>query len=249
MAVTKEPGHSPRRDVIEDERFTRRLYTVSGAARLVGMSPSTLRTWSHGYTNTFKDRPAVTQGPVITSLNGASRDTRSIPFVGLVEATVVQAFRNTGLPMQRIRKALEVLASEGELQHALASRQLYSDGANVLYDYAQKHHDKQLRLLTVVQTGQRVFHEVIDEYLKRIHFGDEWATELILPVTKRHLLRVVPDIAGGDALFVDGGAPLSAVQSRAYAGEPIESIAADYGTPIEDIREALCAVWPEKAAA
>lgn len=103
----------------------------------MGMSPSTLRTWSHGYTKTFKDRPAVTQGPVITSLNGASRDSRSIPFVGLVEATVVQAFRSTGLPMQRIRKALDVLANQGELEHALASRQLYGDGANVLYDYAK----------------------------------------------------------------------------------------------------------------
>ena len=249
MVGTGKSGDSPRRDVIEDERFTRRLYTVSAAARLVGMSPSTLRTWSHGYTRTFRDRPPVSQGPVITSLNGASSDSRSIPFVGLVEATVVQAFRSTGLPMQRIRRALEVLASEGELQHALASRQLYSDGANVLYDYAQKHHDRQLRLLTVVHTGQRVFHEVIDEYLKRIHFGDEWATELILPVTDRHLLRVVPDVAGGDALFVAGGAPLSAVQSRAYAGEPIESIAADYGTPVVDIREALSAIWPTKAAA
>lgn len=249
MIVTEKSGHLPRRDVIEDERFTRRLYTVPGAARLVGMSPSTLRTWSHGYTRTFRDRPPVSQGPVITSLNGASADSRSIPFVGLVEATVVQAFRSTGLPMQRIRRALEVLADQGELRHALATRQLYSDGANVLYDYAQKHHDRQLRLLTVVHTGQRVFHEVIYEYLKRIHFGDEWATELILPVTDRHLLRVVPDVAGGDALFVDGGAPLSAVRSRAYAGEPIESIAADYGTPIDDIREALCAIWPEKAAA
>ncbi len=213
------------------------------------MSPSTLRTWSHGYTKTFKDRPPVTQGPVITSLNGASRDKRSIPFVGLVEATVVQAFRSTGLPMQRIRRALEVLAGQGELEHALASRQLYSDGANVLYDYARKHADKQLRLLTVVQTGQRVFHEVIAEYLTRITFGDQWATEFILPVTERRLLRVLPEVAGGDALFVHGGAPLSAVRSRALAGEPLRSIAADYGTPAEDIQEALRAIWPEKAAA
>ena len=151
--------------------------------------------------------------------------------------------------MQRIRAALDVLASQGELKHALASHQLYSDGANVLFDYAQEHHDRQLRLLTVVHTGQRVFHEVIDEYLKRIHFGDDWATELILPVTERRLLRVASGVAGGDALFLDGSAPLSAVRSRAYAGEPIESIAEDYGTPTEDIREALCAIWPEKAAA
>ena len=249
MVATKESGHSPRRGVIEDERFTRRLYTVSGAARLVGMSPSTLRTWSHGYEKTFTDRPRVKQGPVITAIENGSSDRRAIPFVGLVEATVVQAFRRTGLPMQRIRKALEVLASQGELEHALASRQLFSDGATVLYDYARRNQDKQLRLLTVVQTGQRVFHEVIGDYLERISFGDEWATELVLPVTERRLLRVLPGVAGGDALFMEGGAPLSAVKSRVAAREPIESIAADYGTPAEDIREALCAIWPTKAAA
>ena len=215
------------------------------------MSPSTLRTWSHGYKKTFTDRPPVKQGPVITAIENGSSDRRSIPFIGLVEATVVQAFRRTGLPLQRIRKALEVLASQGVLEHALASQQMYSDGANVLYNYADLHKDRQLRLLTltVVQTGQRVFHEVIDEYLKRITFGDEWATELILPVTERHLLRVVPGVAAGDALFMDGGAPLSAVRSRAAAGEPIASIAADYGTPAKDLKEALGAIWPQRAAA
>ena len=188
---------------------------------------------------------------MITAIENGSSDRRSIPFIGLVEAAVVQAFRRTGLSMQRIRVALEVLARQGELEHALASEQMYSDGANVLYDYASRHEDQQLRLLTltVVQTGQRVFHEVIDEYLKRITFGDEWATELILPVTERPLLRVMPGVAGGDALFMDGSAPLSAVQSRAAAGEPIESLAADFGTPAEDMREALRAIWPEKAAA
>ncbi|MCY4258928.1 MAG: hypothetical protein OXC91_01515 [Rhodobacteraceae bacterium] len=47
-------------------------------------------------------------------------------------ATVVQAFRRTGLPLQRIRKALSILADQGELEYALASRQLFSDGASIL---------------------------------------------------------------------------------------------------------------------
>lgn len=242
-------GQLRRRGPIEDERFTQRLYTVAGAARLVGMSPSTLRTWSHGYEKTFPNRTSVKQGPVITALNDHFGDRRSIPFVGLVEAAVVQAFRNTGLPLQRVRKALEVLADQGELEHALASRQLFSDGASVLYDYATRSQDKQLRLLTVVNTGQRVFHEVIGEYLQRITFGDTWATELILPVTERPLLRVIPEVAGGDAVFVEGGATLSAVSSRASAGEPLESIAADFGTPADQIEEALHAIWPTQAAA
>lgn len=234
---------------MSDRRFDRRLYTVTGAARYVGMPPSTLATWARGYERQRPGRPTVKQGPVITALESVDADRRTIPFIGLVEAAVVQAFRQTGLPLQRIRSALEVLVAGGDFEHALASRRLFSDGANVLYDYAASENDRQLRLLTVVTSGQRVFHEVIQDYLTRITFGDDWATELILPVTERPLLRVVPDVAGGDPLFVEGGAPLSAVRSRIKGGEPMESVAADYEVPIDDIAESFRAIWPEPKAA
>lgn len=234
--------------ITDDPRFTRALYTVPQAARLVGMSVSTFEAWAHGYERRPHSRPVVKQGSIITSVK-QSADGRTIPFVGLVEATVVQAFRETGLPMQRIRRALELLRGQGELDHALASRQLFSDGANILYDYAKHERDKQLGLLTVVPTGQRVFHDVIQRYLTRINFGDEWATELIVPVTERKLLRVRTNIAEGEPLFIRGGAPLSAVRSRAQAGESALSIARDYNVPVADVREALDEIWRPAHAA
>jgi len=232
-----------------DERFERRLYSVTRAAQLVGMRPSTLSSWARGYSDEGGGRVRQ-QGPVIASLPVAAGDDRSVPFVGLVEATVVQAFRRTGLPMQRIRTAFSILAQQGELEHALASRQLYSDGANVLFDDAKAEDDAQLGLLTVVRTGQRVFHDVIKDYLDRIDFdGENWPTSLLLPVTDRKLLRVRPSVAGGDPIFIHGGAPLSAVHARARAGEPIASIAADFEVPADEIEEALHAVWPRQVAA
>jgi hypothetical protein len=160
---------------VVDTRFQRRLYSVPQGARLVGMNPSTLATWAHGYERRPEGRSPIRQGPVITSLPQVGSDRRVIPFIGLVEATVVQAFRETGLPLQRARRALAVLASQGELDHALASRHLYTDGAAVLHDYARSEDDKQLGLLTVVHTGQRVFHDVIRQYLERMSFEDQWA--------------------------------------------------------------------------
>ena len=76
-------------------------------------------------------RGVVRSAPVITTVPNAG-DGRQIPFIGLVEATVVQAFRQTGLPMQRIRRRSACWLAR-ELAHTLASRQLYSDGAEVLY--------------------------------------------------------------------------------------------------------------------
>jgi uncharacterized protein (DUF433 family) len=234
----------------EDRRFTQPLYTVAGAARLVGMPPSTFANWAKGYEHRFPNRATVAKGPVITAIDASSASGPSIPFVGLVEAMVVQAFRRTELSLQRIRRALAVLAGQGELHNALASRKLYTDGAEVLYDYAEGVGDGQLRLLTVVRSGQRVFHDIVDAYLQRIHFDhDPWATEIIVPVTRREILRIRPDVASGDALFMNGGAPLSAVTSRFRSGEPVESIADDYEVPVDDIREALDAIESTPIAA
>lgn len=214
------------------------------------MNPRTLDTWVHGYERRPNGRRMVKQGPIITSVHPALNQ-RSIPFIGLVEATVVEAFRRTGLPMQRIRVALKILALQGELEHPLASQRLYSDGANVLYNYAKNEGDKQLSLLTLteVTTGQCVFHDVIRRYLTRIKYSDKWATELIVPVTERQILLVRPSVAAGDPIFMNGGAPLSAIRSRVQAGENVESVAADYGVPPDDIDEALQAIWPQSIAA
>lgn len=212
------------------------------------MHPSTLSTWAKGYERRFPDRKPVLMGPVIASMVDASGRTM-LPFVGLVEAAVVQAFRRTELPLQRIRAALTVLEQQGEIEHALASQALMTDGAEVLYDYARSTRDGQLGLLTVVKSGQRVYTDLIAEYLERITFGDEWATEMILPTTEHKILRVRPDVYGSLPLFVRGGAPLDAVRDRVVAGEPIRSVAEDFDTPVEDVREALNAIWPSLEAA
>jgi len=233
--------------VTADLRFTEPLYTIADAARYVGMPASTLASWARGYTRRFPERPDVHQGPVITCLEGTGPGSARVPFVGLVEAMVVQAFRQTGLPLQRVRRALDVLAQDGELEHPLASRRLYTDGAQILFDYATESGDKGLQQLTVVESGQLVFQELISEYLKRISFDEHWANELYLPITKARLLRVRPDVAFGDPVFLHGGAPLSAVVSRRKAGESVESIADDYGVPRNEIEEALGGILPQAA--
>lgn len=231
-----------------DRRFEVPLYSYAEAARYVGMPASTFATWARGYERHPPGRPMVQQGPVITSLEPELRGGPRVPFIGLVEANVVQAFRQTGLPLQRIRRAIRVLSEQGELEHALASKKLFSDGAEILYDYARTAGEPTLRLLTVVASRQRVFHEVISDYLRRITFNDDmWAVSLILPVTSGAVLEVRPNVASGEPLFIHGGAPLSAVVSRSRAGEPLTSIAEDFEVPEEDIAEALGVVLPQAA--
>lgn len=225
-------------------RFQKPLYTVTEAAGYLGVPHSTFETWVRGYLRRPTGRKAVHGEPLVTSVPGEGF---TIPFIGLAEGMVLAAFRETGLPLQRIRPALERLRTGNELQHALASDHLYTDGAEVLYDYARAHGDKQLRLLTVVRSGQRVFHEVIERYLKRITYEGGWAVRLILPTTDEPLLIADPERAFGQPIFIHGGARLADVRGRIRAGEDEAAVAEDYAVPLEDVQAALAP--PSSAAA
>src|SRR6266704_3678938 len=94
--------------------------------------------------------------------------------------------------------------------------------------------------LVVLRPGQRGFHPIVANYLKRISHDDEgWARRLVLPMTKRDIIAVDPWRGFGQPLFVHGGAPLDNVVARIRAGEPLADVAADFEVPEEDLREAL----------
>lgn len=169
-----------------------------------------------------------------------------IPFVGLVEGIVAAAFRRAGVSMQHIRRSLEVLRSEIGIDHALASRQLYTDGASILFDYATSKRDKEL--LTVVVTGQQVFHDIIRDYLGRITYAsDDLAERLVLPLTARPVVECDPQRGFGQPLFIHGGAPMDDVLDRFRAGEPLKDVAKDFDLRPEDVEDVIRGALPTAA--
>lgn len=151
---------------------------------------------------------------------------------------VLAAFRSSGVPMQRIRPAVEVLKDELGLDHALASRRLFSDGAEILYDYAIKEDETELLGLTVVRTRQRVFAPVIEDYLQRITYArDGWAQRLRLPVSENVI--VDPKRSFGQPIFENGAVRVEDVLDRWKAGDSLKDVAHDFGVPAQDVEEVL----------
>lgn len=232
----------------DDLRFGVPLYTVAEAARYMRVPESTYGHWARGYHSTATDRSGrrreVHGEPVITALP-ARRGHPSIPFVGLAESMVLAAFRRAGVSLQHIRQTIPVLERQIGISHALASRRLYTDGAVILYDFALEapvddDAKQELAGLTRVLDGQRVFAEVVRDYLRRMTYSDDgWASELVLPYGERDLLRVRADRAAGRPVFVRGGAPLAAVVARWRAGDRMADLAADYEVPADDLEDAL----------
>ncbi len=227
--------------IFEDSRFTVPLYTVAEAARFLGVPSSTFSTWAKGYVRRPPGRPEVTGAPIVTSIAAEPRYP-TVPFVGLTEGMVLAAFRKAGVSLQHIRRGVAVLQREIGVDHALASRRLYTDGAVILFDYAESEHDDEL---TVVVTQQRVFSPIVEEYLRRIEHGpDGWAIRVASPVTARPIVLVDPRRAFGQPIFVHGAAPVESIVGRVKAGDPIAEVADDFGVPEADVRDYLDAAVP-----
>jgi uncharacterized protein (DUF433 family) len=225
------------------DHFHDPLYTVTEAARYLGMPKSTLETWPHGYRRRPQRHHEAVGAPVLTALPKIGHRGPVIPFIGVAEGLVLTAMRHSGVPLQRIRPALARLGKQFGLTHALASKRLYTDGAEVMFDYAETGEDpgaaRAARELVVVRNGQRVFNEVIEAYLRRLAFGEDGYARLIqLPAYRVAEVVVDPSRGFGQPIFAHGGVRLEDAIGIFRAGEPLDVVAEEYGLPRDHLEDA-----------
>jgi uncharacterized protein (DUF433 family) len=226
------------------DRFSTPLYGIGEAAAYLDVPSSTLATWAYGYERQRPGAGVMTGRPVITAMRPDHRHEAAVPFIGLAEAYALAAFRQAHVPMQRIRPAIDALHRELGLEYALASQRLFTDGAEILYDYAQ-HADntpegESARELVVVRNNQRVFAEVVDRYLRRVDFAADGYAQLIrLPQYSVAEVTVDPDHAFGRPRFTRGGAGLEDVIDLFRAGESVDVVAAEFGLSRVEVEDAL----------
>ncbi len=226
------------------DRFDAALYTVAEAARYLDVPDSSLARWTHGYRQRRAGRREVVGEPLLTALPRTGPRGPVIPFIGLAEGVVLTAMRRSGVPLQRIRPALARLEEQFGLAHALASKRLYTDGAEVLFDYAETGADpvaaRAARDLVVVRNDQRVFNEIVEAYLRRLDFGADGYPRLIhLPAYEVADVIVDPSRGFGQPIFARGGARLEDALALFRAGEPLDVVAEEYGIPREQLEDAV----------
>lgn len=215
----------------DDLEITAPLYTMSDAARVVNVPPATLRNWARGYVFKGIDGAQHQVDALITTTGVGYGPV--VPFVGLGEAYVLAAFRQSGVPMQRIRPAIHRLEREFGVRAALASEQLKTDGAEVLWQYGED--DPGLRdSLVVLRSNQLVFRDVIEDYLQTITYRDGHVALIRLPQYKSEVF-VDPLRNFGVPTLASRGIRVDAVKSRLDSGEPAELVAEDYRLDVGEV--------------
>ncbi|WP_102144567.1 Rv2018 family toxin-antitoxin system antitoxin [Mycobacterium hubeiense] len=230
-----------------DLRFDIPLYTVTEASKYLVVPRSTLETWADGYERRPKAGALVKGEPIITALPETRHGYPRLPFVGIAEAYVLNAFRRAGVPMQRIRPAIDwLLRNVGP--HALASQDLYTDGAEVLWDFAQQAgegspDDQVVKHLIVPRSGQYVFKDIVQHYLKQISFDrDKYARMIRLPQYGAANVVLDPYRGYGQPVFDASGARVADALGPLRAGESFKAVAEDYGISEKELRDALDAI-------
>jgi uncharacterized protein (DUF433 family) len=254
--VTHNSARRSQLALLADSHYAAPLYKRAEAARIIRVPASTLRHWAAPAPGATAEALEIEMTPpagparvapihhdgLITVAVPRTPRGATIPFVGLAEAYVLAAFRQAGVPMQRIRPALRRLEEQVGLTQALASERLRTDGAEVLWDYSQETEDQATKDavgdLVVVRNGQLVFRPVVQDYLRRVTYGGGWAR--IIDVGQGKIaVTVDPFMNGGQPTLARRGIAVTDILSRIRAGEPSKEVASDYGLQASEITALL----------
>jgi uncharacterized protein (DUF433 family) len=208
-----------------DELLLIPLYSQSEAAGMLGLPQSTFNHWASGY-----ETAAGNRKPGFITVERVGRG-YTVPFIGLAEAWIVRAFVKAGVPVPKIRPALEQLRTQIGLEYALASDRLQTDGAEILWDLRQKDAAFDDNRLVVVRNGQTTFGEIVREHLKQVEYRDGFIGQVRIPRASGAEYTIDPEINFGQPTLTEYGVRVEDVIARIVAGETIEDVAKDYDIP------------------
>ena len=221
-----------------DPRFDLGLYSIPEAARLARVPSRTLWNWVHGYHYPSGGR-RVRAKPVLepTPADG----TGALSFTNLTEVLALSGFRQLGVSMQRVRRALEYVKQEMRVEHPLATQRILSDGVELFWEY-QERYRSEIVLVNVVRGGQRVFPEAVMRYLREIEWARDTFASRWWPGAREAgsgAIVVDPRRAFGSPVIARTGIRTEDVFLRFSAGEPISELAEDYGLTLDQAEAAI----------
>lgn len=187
------------------------------------MPESTLNTWL---------APSGAE-PLVHAVRPERRGWPRVPFVGIVEAHVLRALREAGLPMDDIQKAAAIVRAEFNDPYALAKRRIATDGVAVFVRLADKS-------LVRARDHQHAIREVLEDYLRCIDWDETGSPiRLRLPEYPASAEVVIdPRFGWGSPVLATNNVKVEDVVALWRTGEPIKAVAEEYDlteTVVEDV--------------
>ena len=204
--------------------YTQPILTARETARYLGMPESTLDVW-------LLDRG---QQPLVHAVRPEKRGWPRVPFVGVVEAYVLRAFRDLKVPMDDIRRAAELVREEFDDPFALAHRRIATDGVALFVRMADESfvhaRDRQLALPEVLREHLRYIEWDSDGNAQRLHLRNfPQAADVIID----------PRFGWGSPVLADTKVKIEDLVTLWRMGEKFTTIADEYGLTVDVVEDVL----------
>lgn len=206
----------------DDPRVAWPIFTIQEAATYLQLPYQTVRGWA---------RPTEGRAPLMTVF-AAEGHQATVPFVGFAEAFVFATLRRAGMKEHRIHEGIRAARAQYGVEHALASRLLWTDQSELLGGEATAD-------MEVLRTGQLQLTDTVRDRLRPVTYAEEdgYATRIRLPQFQKTEVLVDPEIAFGYPLIEPAGARVADVLDRFWAGDTMGDIALDLGVDLESVEE------------
>jgi uncharacterized protein (DUF433 family) len=175
--------------------------------------------------------------PVVDLTVGDPRE--GLSFINLVEVLALDRFREAGVSLQKVRKALQYVEAGLGTSHALASQRILTDGIDLFWKFQERVRDPELHIVDATRGGQKAFPEVISGYLREIDWGTDRFAERWWPEVGRREVVVDPRKGFGAPTIAPTGIRTEDVFQRFEAGESILSLAEDFGLTVGQVEAAI----------
>lgn len=221
-------------------------YPFAEAAHYLNLPLSTLRSWCLG--QPYHDRHGRPgEFRRVIRLDGHKGE--GLSFLNLVEAHVLKAIRRAhGVSLPKVRKALQYVGSELDIDRPLANAKFQTNGVDLFVERLG-------RLLNVSQHGQLEMDELLRAHLQRVEWDAAGIPIKLYPFTRKHAsadapapVEIDPRVAFGRPVLKGKGVPTAILADRFKAGDTLLMLADDYETSTQEIEEAIRCELDRKAA-
>lgn len=204
--------------------YTQPILTARETARYLGMPESTLDVW-------LLDRG---QQPLVHAVRPEKRGWPRVPFVGVVEAYVLRAFRDLKVPMDDIRRAAELVREEFDDPYALAHRRIATDGVALFVRMADES-------FVHARDRQLAFPEVLREHLRYIEWDSDGNAQRLHLRNFPHAADVIidPRFGWGSPVLADTKVKIEDLVTLWRMGEKFTTIADEYGLTVDVVEDVL----------
>lgn len=224
------------------EEFGIGIYSAAEAARMLGMSPVTLRRWLLGYEHHGKVERALWQPQYYPDDEGVL-----LGFRDLIEARIVHALRAKRIGLQTIRVCIERARAIVGDEHPFSTKQFKTDGRNIFLEITRELDEP---LLIDLKKSQGVFKRVVAPTLQDLDFGPEGAERWWLLHGKRTIVAD-PERSFGQPIVAETGVATATIARSVRAEGSIERTAKIFELRPALVRDALAyeeQLHPRKAA-